>query len=73
MKRPFHLVERISLLEHTHANFENTRLLNDFDLSIWLMSQEDSSCSIKIAQYLQKAFNKREKELQAQLKFEEVK
>ena len=50
-----------------HANFENTRLLNDFDPFVWLMNQEDSSCLIKIAQYLQKAFNKREKERQAQL------
>ena len=61
MQFPFYLAERTSLLERTHANFENSRLLNDFDLFIWLMSQEDSSCLIKIAQYLQKAFNKREK------------
>ena len=67
MQRPFYLVKRTSLLEHTHANFENTRLLNDFDLFISLMSQEDSSCLIKIAQYLKKGFNKGEKELQAQL------
>ena len=46
MQCPFYLVERTSLSEHTHANFENTRLLNDCDLFIWLMNQGDSSCLI---------------------------
>ena len=67
MQCPFYSEERASLLEHTHTNFENTRSLNDYDQFIWLISQENNSCLIKIAQYLQKAFSKREKELQTQL------
>ena len=67
MQCPFYAEERASLLEHTHTNFENTRSLNDYDQFIWLMSQENNSCLIKIAQYLQKTFKKREKEVQTQL------
>ena len=67
MQCPFYSEERASLLEHTHTNFENTHSLNDYDQFIWLMSQENNSCLIKIAKYLQKAFSKREKELQTQL------
>ena len=59
---PFYSEEMASLLEHMHTNFENTRSLNDSDHIVWLISQENNSCLIKIAQYLQ-----REKELQPQL------
>ena len=77
MRCPFYSEERASLLEHTHTNFKHTnfkktRSLNDSDQFIWLMSQENSSCLIEIAQYLQKAFSKRERTSNT-IKSEEVK
>ena len=70
---PFYSEERASLLEHTHTNFENTRSLNNSDQFIWLMSQKNNSCLLKIAQFLQKAFSKRQKGASDTIKSEEVK
>ena len=64
---PFYMYERNSLFEYVFLHFANVAQLNDHDKFIWLMSQEDGFCILKVARYLQKATDKRQYELQRQL------
>ena len=48
-------------LEHIDEHFKNCKLLNKF---IWLMSQEDPLCILKVAKFLQKVNDMRQKEIQ---------
>ena len=63
---PFYMHERNSLFEYIFLHFANVAQLNDYDKFIWLMSQEDGFCTLKVARYLQKATDKRQYELQRQ-------
>ena len=64
---PFYMHERNSLFEYVFLHFANVAQLNDYDNFIWLMSQEDGFCILKVARYLQKATDKRQYELQRKL------
>ena len=59
--------ERNSLFDNVFLHFSNVDQSNDYDKFIWLMSQEDGFCFLKVARYLQKATDIRQNELQRSL------
>ena len=58
---------RLNLLEYIEEHFKNVAELQAFDKFIWLMSQEDPLCILKVAKFLQKENDMRQKEIQLQL------
>ena len=50
--------KRNYLFDNVFRHFPNVAQLNDYDKFIWLMSQEDGSCILKVARYLRKATDK---------------
>ena len=59
--------ERLNLLKYIDEHFKNVAELQAFDKFIWLMSQEDPLCILKVAKFLQKANDMRQKEVQLRL------
>ena len=64
---PIYEKERLNLLEYIEEHFKNVAELQAFDKFIWLMSQEDPLCILKVAKFLQKANDMRQKEIQLRL------
>ena len=64
---PVYKKERLNLLEYIEEHFKTVAELQAFDKFIWLMSQEDPLCILKVAKFLQKANDMRQKEIQLRL------
>ena len=58
---PIYEKERLNLLEYVDEHFKHVAELQAFDKFIWLMSQEDPLCILKVAKFLQKAIDMRQK------------
>ena len=64
---PIYEKESLNLMEYAEEHFKNVAELQAFDKFIWLMSQEDPLCILKVAKFLQKANYIRQKEIQLRL------
>ena len=64
---PIYKPERLNLWEYVDDQFKNVAELQAFDKFIWLMSQENPLCTLKVAKFLQKANDMRQKEIQVRL------
>ena len=65
---PIYEKERLNLLKYFEGHFKNVVGLQAFDKFIWLMSQEDPPlCILKVAKFLQKANDMRQKVIQLRL------
>ena len=64
---PIYKKERLNLLEYIDEHFKNLAELQVFDKFIWLMSQEDPLCILKVAKFPQKANDMTQKETQHRL------
>ena len=58
---PIYKMEKLNLLEYIDKHFKNVVELQAFDKFIWLMSQEDPLCILKVAKVLRKANDMRQK------------
>ena len=61
---PIYKKKRRNLLEYIDGHFKNVAELQAFDKFIWLMSQEDPLCILKVAKFLENANDMMQKEIQ---------